>query len=761
MVIMKRILLFILIINAFSVNALAQKVGLKFSAIPSKWDEAIPLGNGIMGALIWQKAESLRMSLDHAELWDLRPMAELHTKGFDYKLVKEKVLANQYADIQKIGDLPYEREPAPSKLPGAALEFNVKNWGAIQSCALNIETAEATINWQNGCEMYSFVHATKPLGYFKFIGLTQLNPELFAPNYDGDLNATVGGSVAGDDLARLGYQKGEVVVKGNTLKYIQRIWGGAYYEVMVVWNRTGNTTFEGVWSITAHYPGKPVLSAFQILKNVESYDSAFKKHYTWWKKFWSKSKLTLPNQVLQNQYDLEQYKFGSVARVNFPPISLQAIWTADNGRLPPWKGDFHHDLNTQLSYWPAYSANHLNEALGYIHHLEKNKSNYKKYTRWYFGTNGLNVPGVTTLDGVEMGGWIQYSLSPTVSAWLAQHYYLQWRYSMDTNFLKRYAYPWFKEVALHLEQLTTLDANGHRQLPLSSSPEINDNNKNAWFLENTNYDLALMRFVFNKAAELAYELKKEKDAAHFRVILKQFSGYHLSDNAELKFSKELPYNESHRHFSHLMAIHPLGEICWEGGAENQKIITNSLNLLERVGPGNWCGYSYAWAGNLWARAKNGVAAERYLSDFATAFCSPNSFHLNGDQSNSGKSSFTYRPFTLEGNFAFAAGIQEMLIQSYAGFIEVFPAIPSDWLNVSFQNLRTEGAFLVSAKKQNGLVSNLEIIAEEGGKAKLKLPFTNYQIPILKDAKIIRSNNGYIQIEFQKKGEIKFLNKEIN
>ena len=74
-------------------------------------------------------------------------------------------------------------------------------------------------------------------------------------------------------------------------------------------------------------------------------------------------------------------------------------------------------------------------------------SNEIVYTKWYFGTTGLNVPGVTTLTGEEMEGWIQYSLSPTVSAWLAQHYYLHWRYSMNKEFLKTKAYPWFKEVA--------------------------------------------------------------------------------------------------------------------------------------------------------------------------------------------------------------------------------------------------------------------------------------------------------------------------
>ncbi len=110
-----------------------------------------------------------------------------------------------------------------------------------------------------------------------------------------------------------------------------------------------------------------------------------------------------------------------------------------------------------------------------------------------------------------------------------------------------------------------------------------------------------------------------------------------------------------------MAIHPLGEIRSENGENDQKIIKNSLTLLDKIGPDWWCGYSYAWLGSLKACAKDGVGAAKTLRTFATAFCLPNSFHVNGDQTKSGLSKFTYRPFTLEGNFAFAAGVQEMLI----------------------------------------------------------------------------------------------------
>lgn len=140
------------------------------------------------------------------------------------------------------------------------------------------------------------------------------------------------------------------------------------------------------------------------------------------------------------------------------------------------------------------------------------------------------------------------------------------------------------------------------------------------------------------------------------------------------------------------------------------MITRTLRNLEAFGSDWWVGYSFSWLGNLYARAFDGDQAAAALRDFASCFVLPNTFHVNGDQCRSGKSKFTYRPFTLEGNFAFASAIQEMLIQSHAGVIRIFPAIPGDWQDVAFHRLRTEGGFLVTARMENGELTELEVEA---------------------------------------------------
>jgi alpha-L-fucosidase 2 len=709
------------------------KNDLQFDRLAPHWDEAIPLGNGMLGALIWQNGKKLRFSLDRADLWDLRPMENLNTPEWKYTWVYQQWKNNTYEKVQDNFDKPYSKNPAPSKIPAGALEFDISGIGKISSVRLSLNDASCVVTWETGVRLIVFVHAVDPVGWYRFEGVNQrIHPELVPPPYSDRDDSGDASPVTGQDLRRLGYDSGTVETAEKSKTYIQKGWGGFNYQINTVWEEN-EKTLTGCWSISSHYPDcKKQENATAIVHRAFStgFEKNLASHIGWWKHFWAQSSINIPDEVLMKQWHLEMYKFASAARKGAPPISLQAVWTADNGKLPPWKGDFHNDLNTQLSYWPAYSSNHLDLEQGFIDWLWKNKPAFERYTRQYFETNGLNVPGVTTLTGEPMGGGIQYSFGPTVSAWLAHHFYLHWRYTMDEIFLEKRAYPWLKAVATYLDELSVTDTRtGKRKIPISSSPEIFKNSRKAWFENMTNFDLALIRWTFEKAIELAKELNKENEILKWRRILNEWDDYSIDKNNGFNFAPGFPYNESHRHFSHLMAFHPLGLIDWSNGESSQTIIKNTLSTLEKYGTDWWTGYSFAWQGNLYARALDGEKAAAALRTFAECFCLPNSFHANGDQSNTGKSKYTYRPFTLEGNFAFAAGVQEMLLQSHTGVIKIFPAIPDTWQNVSFNQLRTEGAFLISAEKKDGQVFWMEIYSEKGGELKLANPFEKREVKI--------------------------------
>lgn len=717
---------------------------LSFEELATTWDEGIPLGNGMLGALIWEKEGKLRFSLDRADLWDLRPTANLDHKNWTFKWVIDRWKNNQYQEVQQMFDLPYDRDPGPSKIPAGALEFNIL--AKVKRVELILRKGLCEVEWANGMKMETFVHATKQEGWFKFSGIKEnILPSIVPPPYHLSAQSGEDNPVTGQDLRRLGYPAGDLTVEKEFISYTQEGWNGFTYRIKVQWKSEGDVLI-GHWNIQVIEENTAdelptALSREQI--STESYNNVLNNHKNWWLDYWKQCSIDIPDSILLKQWYLEQYKFGAANGNGAPPISLQAVWTADNGKLPPWKGDFHNDLNTQLSYWPAYSANKLGQSMGFIDWLEKNKPVFESYTKQYFQTNGVNVPGVSTFAGSPMGGWIQYSFGPTVSAWIAHHYYLQWRYSMDRTFLSEKAYPWLEKVAIYLMEVSLLDEKGIRKLPLSSSPEIFNNSRQAWFSTMTNFDLGLVKWLFSKTSELAIELNKPEDAVKWKQIEGEWGELDVDDSSGLTFAKDFLYDASHRHFSHLVAFHPLGLVDVSKGEKDKQIIQNTINTLDKYGSSQYCGYSFSWLGNLKARNMDGVGAAEALRIFASHFCLKNSFHANGDQSKLGYSTFTYRPFTLEGNFAFAAGLQEMLLQSHAGFIHLFPAIPPSWKTVSFHKMRTEGAFLVSANLSGGKVEKVQIEATVSGVLKIKNPFEQHSfkssISFIKEGKMLVFN----------------------
>jgi alpha-L-fucosidase 2 len=700
---------------------------LDFSNLAASWDQGIPLGNGMLGALIWKKDSNLRISLDRADLWDLRPVKEISLPQFSFSWVKEQVNKQSYDTVQKLFDLPYDRDPAPTKIPAGALEFPISQLGEVQSIHLFLVNAMCEVRWKAGTRFLSFIDATQTLGWFRWENPpTNFKPIFESPQYFDTSNNKTENSPQGQSLARLGYPRGNLEYDPNSIYFMQRGWGDFVYEVSVIWRKTDSRTIEGCWCITTrNTPYSPDKSAWTIthdaFANGMSFDIALKNHAQWWHDFWAKSDLHVPDTILENQWYREIYKFGSASRKGSPPLSLQAIWTADNGLLPPWKGDFHNDLNTELSYWPGYSSNHVQESEAFTDWIRLNQKQAADYTTKYFNCPGLNFPGVSTLTGAPMGGWIQYAFSPTTSAWLAQYFYNEWEFSHDTVFLRTVCYPYLHEVAVFLDNLA-IKTGKTKNLPLSSSPEIGDNSLNAWYTSITNFDLSLVRSVYQEAYETARFLGKDNEAWYWKRGLSEWPDLAMDKDNGLMIAQDFPYTTSHRHFSHLMTIFPLGQIDILNSKRDREIVNSSLKELETAGTSEWCGYSFAWLGNIYARAGRGEDAAKTLRTFATCFCFPNSFHVNGDQSNTGKSNFTYHPFTLEGNFACASGIQEMLLQSQNDIIRIFPAVPASWKDISFHNLRARGAFLVSATKKDGKITEIRILPEAGGKLVIQDPY---------------------------------------
>jgi alpha-L-fucosidase 2 len=708
----------------------------------------MPLGNGLLGALVWGDGHPLRISLDRTDLWDLRPVPEFRGDDYSYATMRQWVRQGRIDDLHRLYDKPYGN-PGPTKIPAGRIELRFDDASEFHAASLDIADAMAIVRLSGDTRIRVFVHASEPIGLIEVVSDRPAHASLIAPPFAGKITEEAGsGKISPGDLATLRYDAPVLRAGDNWTGYSQKGWGDFGFAAALAWRQTRDGWL-GVWSLaTSKESSDPLETARRRCESAleDGPEPLLESHRKWWASYWDQASVSVPNPVIERQWYLDTYKFGAAARSDTPPITLQGPWTADNMKIPPWKGDYHHDLNTELCYWPAYSGNRLDGASGFVAWLWDTKETARAWTHRFFALPGLNVPMTADLNQEQIGGWHQYTHSATTGAWLAHHFYLHWRYSMDRDFLRRRAYPWLRDVSVFLEAVTETGRDGKRTLPLSSSPEINDDRLAAWFPSITNYDLALIRWNLQTTAELAEELGRTDDANRWRAVLAEMPELAIdAESGKLLVARDYPVAASHRHFSHLMAIHPLGLIRWENGPQDQAVIEASLADLENKGTAWWTGYSFAWLANLAARARDGDSAAEALEIFAEAFCLRNSFHCNGDQSGKGYSNFRYRPFTLEGNFAAAAGLQEMLLQSYSGTIRVFPAIPTNWSDVSFKTLRAEGAFLVSASRQAGVVESAEILSEKGGTARLANPFgkAGYRVSGISEADADVSEDEFV------------------
>lgn len=680
---------------------------LELAAPIDRWDEAIPLGNGLTGGLLWGGGQNLKLSLDRGDLWDLRTPDTLLRDDWNWATIRKLLAEKNQKRISELFDVPYNAFAYPTKIPAGRLELTLDASQAAESFRLDLASAVAQVKLSAG-GVDVFYSAEEPVAMLRVAG----------PRPQWRI-------VAPDSLDKLGYGPPETGSDGQTSWSVQEAALGLTYAVVVGERRVGDMT-EIALAITATHDGPDPLALGR--KRVKAalnagYDGMLEPHAAWWRRFWSTSAVQVPDRSVQKHYDLVQYFYGAASRRGAPPMPLQGVWTADQGTLPPWHGDYHHDLNTQLTYWAYLASGRFDQGAAFLDFLWDLLPSHREFAREFYGTTGAAVPGVMTLDGKPMGGWSQYSLSPTNGAWVAQAFYLHWRYTMGREFLAERAYPYCRAIGECLAELIEPDAGGKLKLPLSSSPEIHNNSLAAWLAPNSTNDLSILRWLFGALGEMARSLDDEPAAARWQALLTGLDDLAVEgESGPLRLSPDESLAESHRHHSHLMPIHPLGILHVEGSDRDRRIIDASLAEIDRLGTRAWCGYSFSWMSCIAARAGQPERAARNLEIFLEAFISRNGFHVNGDHKRLGYSNFSYRPFTLEGNFAAGQAVHEMLLGSWGGLVRVFPAVPEKWADVSFQDLRAEGGFRVSARREGGSTVWVRIEATHDASLQLRDPF---------------------------------------
>ena len=704
-------------------------LNLKLAAPITTWDEAIPLGNGLMGGLLWGEGNLIRLSLDRGDLWDERPAPGDPLSKFTYAQMVRLVAEQKNSEIARIADAQGYDQKHPTRIPAGRLEITLDPSQQVQSFELNLASAEGRAWFTNGIKLEALFAAAEPgpatsglarpfrphpVALVRLPGPEPRQVRLLPPA----------------SVKQLGYPEPRVGEAQNLTWFEQDTAEGEHFCVAVGRQRVGETTLLAVTVATRAEGKSPQAVAARRVESAlaTGYEAMLRSHTAYWTDFWARSRVEFPEPDILRHYYLVQYFYGAASRRFAPPLPLQGVWTADAGTLPPWKGDYHHDLNTQMTYMGYQTAGRFEEGACFLDFLRERRPAFERFARDFFGTPGLNVPGVMTLAGKPLGGWAQYSLSPTAAGWLAHLFYLHWRYGAERDrALELAAYAWCEDVGESLAALLKPDDQGRLVLPTSSSPEIHDNSQRAWLKPNSNYDLAILRMLFLGLKEMAGEFGSQDQAARWGQLAARLGDFHTEADGTLRINEAEPLPASHRHFSNLMGLYPFNLTTIEGSERDRAMIRASLRQYDQLGTSAWCGYSFTWMSALRARVGDAEAALRHLDLFVKAFILRNGFHANGDQTKSGFSSFTYRPFTLEGNFLAAAAVHEMLLQSWSaqpgsgecGPLRIFPAMPWRWHEAAFDDLRAEGGHRVSAKRENNATTWFRVVAGRDGVVRIR------------------------------------------
>jgi len=689
-------------------------MNLELTAPITRWDEAVPLGNGLLGGLLWGEGNLLRLSLDRGDLWDERPAPGDPIGNFTYFRMAEMVAQKNNAGIVEIADRQGYDQPHPTKIPAGRLELEFAPAEKVTAFSLDCGTATGRAVFASGGRVEAFFSAIKPYAVLRLVGLPLLAMRLVAPA----------------SVRKLHYPEAEPGEDGPAQWFIQDTAEGHSFCVYAQTRQVADSKLLAVSVAFSPADGVHVLAVARA--RVESalkagYIATQTPHAEWWKAFWAKSSVALPDVALQQHYEFGQYLYGSASRPHAPPMPLQGVWTADGGELPPWKGDYHHDMNTQMTYMGYLASGRFEEGRTFLDFMQARLPVFREFARSFYESPGAAVPAVMTLAGRPLGGWAQYALSPTAGAWIGQLFYLHWRYTRDEKFLRESALPWCREIGECLAGLMGPDSRGVLVLPLSSSPEAWNNDQRAWVTPNSTHDLCCLRMLFLALQEMSAAAGEEEETARWRLLAVGLGPMPVTVHGLIKLSDNEELTFSHRHFSTMIGLYPFNLLSAEGSEKEQALVRRNLAELDRLGVREWGGSSYTWMAALRARSGDAESALWHLKAYLHAFVSRNGFHLNCDLVKAGFSSLENRAFTLEGNLLACAAVHEMLLQSWDahpgtggwGAIRLFPAMPWRWHDAEFTDLMAEGGYKVSARRENNATVWFRITAAREGELRIR------------------------------------------
>lgn len=434
----------------------------------------------------------------------------------------------------------------------------------------------------------------------------------------------------------------------------------------------------------------------------------------------------------QLYFQYSRYLMISSTRPGTLPMHLQGKW--NNSIDPPWACDYHMNINQQMLYWPAEVTNLSECHLPLFDYMESLVEPGKVTAKEHFNMDGWVVNTMNNAYGYTAPGWgFPWGYFPGGAAWLCQHLWEHYEFTQDKTFLNETAYPMMKEAALFWIDYLTEDENKFLVSVPSYSPEHGGISSGASMDHQMAWDLLNNCVKACEVLDKDSEFRSEALDIRDKIFPPQIGNW--GQLQEWKEDVDDPGNK-HRHISHLFALHPGNQISVENTPELAEAAKVSLNARGDEGTG----WSLGWKVNFWARLKDGDRAYKLFQRLLK------STENQGTDMVSGGGTYpnllcAHPPFQLDGNMGGCAGVAELLLQSHTGVIELLPALPSSWGNGKINGLKARGGYEVNVEWKDGNLSETIIKGIPGSELVVKYGDTTKSVSLDKSGilKLVKSD----------------------